>query len=86
MQHPRASVPLTESIMGPFAKTSILCEEGAGCYCNTFDGCQTGGGGGGGGVGLDDSCSAVDARLNTKTMKLQRKQTEETKAVNGTLC
>lgn len=40
----------------------------------------------GGGVGLDDSCSAVDARLNTKTMKLQRKQTEETKAVNGTLC
>lgn len=47
-----------------YAKTSILCEERAGCYCNTSDWCQTVR------TGLDNSWSAGDARLNTKIVNL----------------
>lgn len=62
-----------------YAKTSILCEEWAGCYCNTFDWCQNVG------IGLGDSSSAVDARPNTKTVNLQKMQTEETMALTDTI-
>lgn len=75
---------VTESVKVPngehiqnCAKTSILCEERTGCYCNTFDWCQTVG------IGFDDR-SAVDARLNTKTVNLQTMQTEETMALTDT--
>lgn len=61
-----------------YAKTSILCKEWAGCYCNTFDLCQNVG------IGLDDSWSALDARLNTKTVNLPKMQTEETMALTDT--
>lgn len=76
---------VTESVKAPngehiqnCAKTSILCEERTGCYCNTFDWCQTVG------IGLDDSWSAVEARRNTKTVNLQAMQTEETMALTDT--
>lgn len=52
----RADNAVTESVKASngdhiqmYAKISILCEERTGCYCNTFDWCQTVG------IGLDDS-------------------------------